>query len=407
MVKHDAFFDVNKKAAALLKHAVLRRYLATFTARLGSTSVGHRVGFVDGYAGPGTYVNLRTGAVSSGSPKIALEIAANFVPRDRHLECIFVERNKGIFRRLEALVAQADTPAQAWSGDISDHLAAALQQLAGVPTLVFLDPFGAPVDIGHTVDTILRRPGQVPTELLLNFSMDAMRRIGGRLLEATDASGREKTLARADAWLGGDWWRAYFTDLPDPTPPDAIDNAASDVAREYNRRVGAATGCSSFTIPIRRRAHHKPIFMLTLFFPRAIAAFAYNEAVSLALQEWRREMSDLEVNDAARRQEREGSSLGEESPEELRYILDAAAKQFDIDLVDDMSANLRSQLETHASLSVDHQLQLVFGQSLGAAREMHLRRAWKLLHGEGVIADAPPKKLEHSTIRRASSPRFQ
>jgi three-Cys-motif partner protein len=407
MVKHDAFFDVNKKAAALLKHAVLRRYLATFTARLGSTSLGHRVGFVDGYAGPGTYVNLKSGVVSSGSPKIALDIAANLIARDRHLECIFVEQNKGIFRRLQALVAEAETPAQAWSGDISDHLATALQQLAGVPTLVFLDPFGAPVDIGHTVDTILRRPGQVPTELLLNFSMDAMRRIGGRLLEATDASGREKTLARADAWLGGDWWRPYFTDLPKPAPPDAIDTAASDVAREYNRRVGAATGCSSFTIPIRRRAHHKPIFMLTLFFPRAIAAFAYNEAVSLALQEWRREMSDLEVNDAARRQEREGSSLGDESPEELRYILDAAAKQFDIDLIDDIVLNLRSQLAEHAALSVDRQMQLVFGPSLGAAREMHLRRAWKQLHAEGLVADPPPRKLEHSTIRKASSARFQ
>lgn len=405
MVKHDAFFDVNKKAAAILKHAVLRRYLATFSARLGSNSTNHRVGFVDGYAGPGAYVNLQTGTVSSGSPRIALDIAANLAPTGRYLECIFVERNKGTYRRLELLCADAATPADAWLGDISDHLEPAMQQLSGVPTLVFLDPFGAPIDIDQTVDTILRRPGRVTTELLLNFSMDALRRIGGRLLESPGSAGREKTLDRADAWLGGEWWREHFTRLATSGDPDPIDGAAASVAREYRRRIADATGCSTFTIPIRRRAHHKPIFMLTLFFPRPIAAFVYNEAVSMALQEWREELSDIDVDDAARQQERDGFTLGEETPENLRLILNAAEKQFNADLVENLTANLRKQLQKHESLVVDRQVELVFGASIGAARTKHLRAAWKLLYQEGLVADPPPTKLEHGTIRRARAPR--
>ncbi|MGA1813822.1 three-Cys-motif partner protein TcmP [Frondihabitans sp. 4ASC-45] len=408
MAKHDAFFDVNKKSAAILKHAILRKYLAVFAARLGSTLVGHRVGFVDGYAGPGNYVNIRTGTVSEGSPQIALKIATGLLATGRKLDCVFVEKDPAIFSRLNALVSTAHTPAVAWKGDIAHHLQQAMARLDGVPTLVFLDPFGATVDVDMTINTILKRPGMVTTELLLNFSLDALRRIGGRLFEDDAAPGRTKALERADGWLGGPWWRQHFFDAASTEDNDFIDNAATAVAREYNKRIQRATGCSTFSVPIRRRAHHKPIFFLTLFFPRNLAGYAYNEAVSLALQEWRKIMGELDVDDAARRQEKEGFVLGEPSPEELTQILQAAAVQFDADVIADIKENLRQQFVEHASLSVESQVKLVLGRSLGAGREKHLRAAWNQLYAEGVTAGkAPSGKLDRVIIQRRTAPVFR
>ncbi len=48
------FFE-SKRAAAVLKHAILSGYVSPFAVKTGSTSVDHRVAIVDGYAGAGRY----------------------------------------------------------------------------------------------------------------------------------------------------------------------------------------------------------------------------------------------------------------------------------------------------------------------------------------------------------------
>src|SRR3954468_24819385 len=74
------FFE-SKRAAAVLKHAILTGYVAPFAVKTGSTSVDHRVGIIDGYAGAGRYDNGEP-----GSPAIIAEAARSPALRDRKLE---------------------------------------------------------------------------------------------------------------------------------------------------------------------------------------------------------------------------------------------------------------------------------------------------------------------------------
>lgn len=44
-----------RRAAAMLKHAILGRYLVPFAAKAGYSTDHHRVVIIDGYAGAGRY----------------------------------------------------------------------------------------------------------------------------------------------------------------------------------------------------------------------------------------------------------------------------------------------------------------------------------------------------------------
>lgn len=45
-------FFVSKKAAAVLKHEILRQYVVPFVSKVGRNATGSRVVYLDGYAGP-------------------------------------------------------------------------------------------------------------------------------------------------------------------------------------------------------------------------------------------------------------------------------------------------------------------------------------------------------------------
>lgn len=64
MSRTSEFFKRSKAAQATLKHAILRQYLATFTTATGTKSPDHRVGYIDGYAGPGELKRPRFDAAS-------------------------------------------------------------------------------------------------------------------------------------------------------------------------------------------------------------------------------------------------------------------------------------------------------------------------------------------------------
>jgi three-Cys-motif partner protein len=105
MVSNAKFFSEDKKAAAVLKHGVLRRYLAIFGGALSTTSPGRRVGFLDGYAGEGEYYNPTTGRTAEGSPRIALNIARDLATSGATLDCVFVEKDKKAHESLCSVVA--------------------------------------------------------------------------------------------------------------------------------------------------------------------------------------------------------------------------------------------------------------------------------------------------------------
>lgn len=94
----ESFFQ-SKKAAAILKHAVLDQYVDPFSMKTGSRSPGGRVAFIDGYAGEGRYEG---GA--EGSPALLMRKARQLA-RKRQIECLFVEQDAEHLARLREVVA--------------------------------------------------------------------------------------------------------------------------------------------------------------------------------------------------------------------------------------------------------------------------------------------------------------
>ncbi|WP_371603647.1 hypothetical protein OG345_24900 [Streptomyces sp. NBC_01220] len=77
----------------------------------------------------------------------------------------------------------------------------------------FFDPCGLVLPQDRLVHVLAhRRLGTwPPTELLMDFSMLAVWRLGGHV---HSPHGNEKSLQRFDDVCGGPWWRDYFADAP-------------------------------------------------------------------------------------------------------------------------------------------------------------------------------------------------
>lgn len=402
VTSNGAFFKESKQAQSALKHAILRKYLATFAGATGTNAPGHRVGFIDGYAGPGTYLS-EGGIERDGSPSIALTIAQNQLATNRHLECIFVEKRPKLFARLEQLTHGAQTPALALSGDVAGHLKPALAQFANIPVLVFLDPFGASLDRDSSIDSILKRGGDQPTELLLNFSLQTIRRAGPLVRKPLGTVGREATLATMNRWLGGDWWQDIFLDPSINEDEDRADRAANLVASGYAERVQRSTGCSVFGVAMRRRPTHKALFSLMLFHPRPLAAFKYNDAVSLAQESWRETMWGRDIEEAELMDELT-PRLGLSYADEMREVAKADKAQFKLDAISTIEDAIVKTLSSQPAVSVEKEFGKVFGHAAGEGRGLHLRAAWKNLAERGVAIPVPKGDLDKATIRRANSP---
>ena len=95
--------------------------------------------------------------------------------------------------------------------------------------------------------------------MLLNFSADGVRRIGGKLAAGHDD---ENDTSRLDAACGGHWWREEFL-----AALSGGDQAAGHVARAYQQRTERLAGARSWLVPVHRRPDHQPVYYL-LFFTR-------------------------------------------------------------------------------------------------------------------------------------------
>lgn len=401
MPTHDKFFSYEKQAAAVLKHAVLERYLGAFASMLGNYR--STVGFLDGYAGSGVYQGKANGSEVAGSPKIALKIAQSLSSRGQELVCSFVEKDHANYESLASVVKDANlSGCRAVEGDLADHLDAAMARFHGIPLLVFLDPFGTSLDSATTIGTILGRPGGAPTELLLNFSVDSVRRIGARVYQANDANGRDASLLRLDQWLGGDWWRDIFAEAEAEGKKSRMSVAAELVAIEYAKRLSLATGMGHFGVPVQRRPGHLPIFQLMLFFQRSFAVPRFNESVNMATETWRKHLRERDLDAADRRDQSDPRLFGMSRVEELQEVFKGEDEMFQREAIDAIKASITGSLTERASLVVRQDFQAVYGEAIGKAREKHLRAAWKELAAEGIVAP-PPKntKLDSATINRA------
>jgi three-Cys-motif partner protein len=362
-----SFFE-SKKAAAILKHAILNQYVDPFVSKTGSTSQDHRVAIIDGYAGEGRYENG-----DEGSPTLLISKARRLAP-GRTLECYFVEENKETCEKLLEVVNSEgeDLSISVIMGKIEDNLDTLMSDVEGIPVLVFLDPYGLmiPFDTALKVFNRSRAYGAPATEMLINFNAGALRRIAGHLTSATPNAA---TLARMDNVCGGDWWRTTWLSYGEDK-----DGAEEAVVSEYARKLAAAAKCGSWSTDVRNRANLKPVYHLVFLSRHPDGMSVFGEALSLGLQRWREEIHRIENEDSL-------FDDDESFKASERALEDAWIKKIE--------ENLRALLAQGSSFTILSKYAEVFGDTLGLAREKHLRAAWKKLYSEGATATDSKGKL--------------
>lgn len=376
-----AFFSA-PQPAAILKHEVLFRYLEVFASKTGSQS-GGRVMFVDGYAGAGRYSD-GTPAGPARAIDVAKGLAAMASPRQ--LELIFVEQDPDTYTSLDACVrelhGQEIVEPLVKFGRIEEHLDAILASARDDPMFVFLDPFGVGIDFDLLTGKILgrSRANHPKTEVLLNFSVQAVDRIGG--LIASTARHRDGSLRTLNRTLGGDWWQeAYKT---------AADNheRLNVIARGYYDRVSkAAGGWMGWSVPVSDKFGRRPEYLLMHFTQHRDGHWEFHEALSHATRSWREAVRRIDGPD-----ETELAGQGElfSMEGEKPFEEDEAA------WIDHIADNAR-RLLVEGPFVVQTNLRTLAGDAVGMCRKTHIYRALLKLYNEGLLLDKPVS----STLQRA------
>ncbi|MFF0597343.1 three-Cys-motif partner protein TcmP [Streptomyces antibioticus] len=356
-------FFVSKKAAAVLKHEILKQYVVPFASKVGRYAPDGRVVYLDGYAGPGRYEDG-----TPGSPALILDEAAR-IGGFRQLDCYFIEKQRKSYSSLAKLVEEAQQKgisAHALRGKVEKHLGQVLERAQGAPLFAFLDPFGLGVSYDSLTNQIFGSrgwaTGRHATEILLNFNANAVRRIGGYLNSSKDIPGKEATLEAMDAACGGSWWRDEFRASADNV------EAVRRITNEFSKRVGQAVGASSWRIAVRNRAHHQVAYYLLYFTRHRDGAWLFGDAVSLAQVEWRRACLPPPEEDAL------FSAVD---------TFDEEEKQREQEWVATIRRNIQGLQQKLGAFTVDAHLPQIMSGVLGEARQKHIRAAVKELYKEG------------------------
>lgn len=382
----DPFF-VSKSAAAVLKHGILSRYLPPFVSKVGSTSSGHRVALLDGYAGPGRYKDG-----TAGSPALLAETART-VSAYRTVECHLVEQKRTSYKLLQSFLSGegADLSATAYPGRVQTHLNTVLAASSGIPLFSYLDPFGFGVPFADVVRLLRRHPepNGPATEVLLNFTANGIRRAGGFLKPGREITpSEEKTLQLGDAACGGDWWRVIVKSQT------VLEKAVEGVAQEYMRRVCKASNMNGFALDVKNREHHKPVYYLIFFTRHLDGMWLFNESVSLASAKWREVLAPppWEPDEDLLFDMPTAPSFGEEESTRATHW------------VAEIEANIERLIQA-GDFVVGAKMTEVYGRTLGEAREMHVRRALKALRDAGKIeSDAKGEIRTKRVIRQITNP---
>jgi three-Cys-motif partner protein len=172
--KLGTVWELDSHTAA--KHGILRRYLQAWLPILSRRN--ERVLYLDGFAGPGRY-----SAGEPGSPIIALQTAAEFIPRiTGDLSFLFIEADPARYESIQREIGKLTLPnnfhVQVEHGECDETMNAALDRVDEngqrlIPTFAFLDPFG----FSHTPLSLIRRIVRHPQcEVLITFIYEEINR---------------------------------------------------------------------------------------------------------------------------------------------------------------------------------------------------------------------------------------
>lgn len=346
-------FFKEKQGAGIFKHGLFRRYVPVFVSKVGSTAQGGRVYCLDAYAGAGMY--------DDGTPGSPLLVAttASEMARLRDLRGIYVEEDRKTCDRLKAALQATGTDPLVYQGRVERHLDSILAEVGRSPLFAFFDPFGLGLPFDILTQRVLGRATgflSAPTEVLLNLSLPGLWRNAGHLAEPTSShqpylKARKTILIRMDAAMGGDWWRPIWT--------SGVDDKVQQIVQGYwNRLKEAAGGWGSWLVPVSERWGAPPIYCLIFLSKHPDGMWAFTESLSLAKEEYyefcHRGQLELETK------EERWAKWTEKIARNIDQIL-AAGEPF----------------------TVRRRMEEVYGETMGDARERHIRGAIKKLYAEG------------------------
>ena len=360
----DAYWS-RRRLPGVLKHHLLKTYVPQFAGMTGSRYVTSEVVFLDGYAGRGRFDDG-----SPASAELILRMAEDHRSRvGLAWNCFFVERERKSAAALAKVVGEyvdRGVRASFHCGEVLDILDSVVAAARGRPLFVFLDPcgLGIPHERLHRLLRVERPASWPPTEVLLNFSLEAVRRIGG-LLHSADPN--ERALDRLDESLGGTWWRQHFV--------HGVTDAAVDAVIEgFAAKTRKDAGLLIVSVPVRRAPHHKPIYHLMFGTRGQHGLWAFGDALARASEAWWDTLDEVE---------------GEAGPHALFTVTSTVRPRLEASetsAVPVIADNMADLLGLHPSFrTVDHTL-AVFGDFYGQVREKVVRRSLAVLRDRGLTA---------------------
>jgi len=238
-----------------------------------------------------------------------------------------------------------------------------LTAAGGLPLFLFLDPtgLGLPYDVLVRLLTEKRRQVWPPTEVLLNFSLEAVRRIGGHV---RSPHGTERSMHRLDRAVNGDWWR-------DLLKSGVTDKAVEQVVAQFTADLSRDTNMYIVSVPVSHRPHQKPLYHLVFGTRSQHGLWAFGDSVARATQAWWDTLEAQEEPDALFN---------------LAQMIRPTLDKVEAEAITVIAENLVAILsDTPMFKAVDETLR-VFGDYYGKVREPAVRRAVKRLHATGGTA---------------------
>lgn len=351
-----------QRLPSAFKHTLLDKYVPQFAGMTGSRSTARRVVFLDGFAGRGRYTD--------GSPASAERILR--IARDQGTSgtvfwsCFFVELEDDSAAVLVGVVdeyARQGVTATAHHGDVLEVLDDVVRTAVGCPLFLFLDPCGLGIPYERLVRLLReeRRAIWPPTEVLLNFSLEAVRRIGGHV---GSERGFENTRLRLDEAVGGHWWREYFA-------RGVSEDAVAAVVSRFVQALGNDSDMDIVPVPVRRTPRQQPVYHLVFGTRAQHGLWAFGDSVAQATQAW-------------------WDTLDEQMTEQDQYRLFPVTQVERLSLetiksraLAEIMGNLELLLQEHPSFRVVDHTTRVFGTYYGQVRETLVREAIKTLHRDG------------------------
>ena len=348
---------------SVFKHDLLRRYLPRFAGKTGSRAPG--VVYLDGYAGRGRYKDGRP-----ASAEVILQIAEHQGAQGINYRLFFYEPTHESFTALKPVVdeyAARGVQAEAIRCQAISGLDQVVDAAGGKPLFLFLDPCGLGIPFSVLLTTLSgpRAAKWPPTEVLLNFSLEAVRRIAGHVSSPTP---NQRTMARLDGVLGGDWWR-------DPVRKGVSNQAVNDIVTGFMERLGRAAGMQILAIPVRRAPTHKPVYFLVFGTRNPLGIWYFADDTARATETW---WSTLDAQEVAKQEETGVDALFPTSAVMRSDLSDVEAEAQPV-----IAENIARLVAERGQCRVGDFPVEVFGEYLGRVRETVVRAAIKDLHARG------------------------